>query len=153
MAFRATVETYLRAQSRDPSGKLVVSEDGPRFQGKNEVFLSYSHTEGAALLVYSSQHALGVDIEREDREFSKPPLDLATRYFSDEETNALKKLSSDQVKKAFLDLWLKKEAYGKLTRKGLVYTLSLNLNQVSNVKFLECPVAPVGWIGCIAIAN
>jgi hypothetical protein len=46
--------------------------------------------------------------------------------------------------KAFLDLWIKKEALAKLTRKGLVYSLPLNLDELEAIEFEEPALLPFG---------
>ncbi len=140
---RNTIETHLREKFKDPEGHLEVNDRGPFWKGSVVLELSYSHTEGAAVLVYSQSHRLGVDLERSDRFIEKSPLAIAERYFHPDERPFLSH-------EKFLTLWLKKEAYAKLTREGLKKTIHLNIETVTEAEFSELPVIPTGYQAVIA---
>jgi phosphopantetheinyl transferase len=113
----------------------------------NSLFLSYSHTEGAGILIYSRSFELGVDLESTTREVRDSPLKIAERYFHETEVNLLRSLERkpDELRKHFLELWLKKEAYGKLTRKGLKDSIHAEVSRLTGVIFEETPVTPMGF--------
>jgi|GEM_PF-1880123 len=150
---RAEIGAFLRGEFEDPEGVLVVDEQGPHWKGSREIHLSYAHTEGMALLVCSQGCALGVDLEAGTREPVNPPLTIAERFFAPEETARLQALADNSpadMKNAFLDLWLKKESYGKLTRTGLKHSLPVRIADLDQVIFEEAPVAPVGYRSVVA---
>ena len=148
LALRDSIRDFLRSELQDPEGSLAVDEQGPHWRGLRETHLSYSHTKGKALLVYSSESAIGVDLELRSRSSANPPLEIAERFFAPAEAARLRALASpdaDAGKDAFLDLWLKKESYGKLTRKGLKHSLPIEVSGLDSVIFEEVPVAPEGY--------
>jgi len=153
LSFRACVQNYLRENLNDPKGALLVDGFGPRWEGEMRITLSYSHTEGKAILVHSNTHALGVDLECEDRAFSLTPLELATRFFHASESDALQKMQANFQKDYFLKLWVKKEAYAKWTRLGLGKTLGHALTQIEGCKMLALPVVPKGYLGAVAFSK
>ena len=125
LRFRSEVEKYLKGALLDPTGKLTVGNAGPEWNGKEKLAgLSYSNTvsagEGWGVVVFSRTHALGVDLERENRVLKKNYLELAKRFFHASEYEALKKESIFDGAGKFLELWMKKEAYSKMRRKHLV---------------------------------
>jgi hypothetical protein len=145
LAFRARIETLLRRELGDPGGRLEVRGDGPHWIG-SQVFVSYSHSETRALVVYSRMGAIGVDIEREDRHFSQPPAEVARRFFHASECVDVTDSSS------FLNLWCRKEALAKQTRAGLRQWLSRPLAERSAGVVLEpVPVVPEGWVAWVAV--
>jgi phosphopantetheinyl transferase len=145
---RKKIETHLRLTFQDDQGTLLVNDRGPFWQGSVAIELSYAHThfknQGAAVLVYSQTHRLGVDLERTDRLLEKSPHSIAERYFHPDERSSL----SDEK---FLNLWLKKEAYAKFTREGLKKTIHLKIESVTEVEFSDLPVIPTGYQAIIAL--
>lgn len=152
---RARIQDYLRA-CFGAQGRLEVRANGPHWTpsvtGGTPVEISYSHSDspvgGQALLIYSTTHRVGVDIELEDRKLSGKPEAIAGRYFHAQDAEAIKRSPG-----SFLKTWCKKEAYAKLDRGGLVATLKVSLNPgPEGVEFQEIPVAPEGWIAMAAVA-
>ena len=79
-------------------------------------------TSGGTLIAVSAAARIGVDVERTDR---RPPVDkLAARWFDGEEAQALRGLSAEQARSAFLRLWTAKEASCKATGTGIFGYLS-----------------------------
>lgn len=76
-----------------------------------------SHTSGMALLAFTIEHAVGIDVEQIDRNISDQ--DIATRYFSPREAEYLATLSPDKRTQEFLTYWTCKEAYLKMQGIGL----------------------------------
>jgi hypothetical protein len=151
MKFRALVQAYLRKKLTDPGGTLEVNDDGPHWRGDAKIKLSYAHTEDKAILVYSFSHTLGVDAEKKTRKFMQDPLLLATRFFNENEVAELKKLSAEDFRPHFVELWVKKEAYAKWSRLGLAKTLAHDLSAVTECKILPLPLVPEGYLAAIAL--
>jgi phosphopantetheinyl transferase len=151
MELRKRIEALLRGE--DPTGSLEVREDGPHWISQTPLYLSYSHTEGVALLVWSPDHPLGVDVETLSRNLHESPLRIAERFFSEGEITGLRMLahSAELLKNAFFSLWLKKEALGKLTRKGLRMTIHLEVDAQNAVIFEEVPLVPEGYRAIVAL--
>lgn len=142
---RLKVEATLRAALSDPAGKLEVDRSGPRWVGTREIGLSYAHDEDTVFLVWTQDGcAVGVDLESANRRPRHPVTELATRFFHRSESDALEKLPEALQIEAFLNLWLKKEAVAKLTRKGLVYSLPLSLADQAAFEFEEPALLPDG---------
>lgn len=76
-----------------------------------------SHTSGMALLAFTVDYAVGIDVEQIDRTVSDH--DIATRYFSPQESAYLATLSPDRRTQEFLTYWTCKEAYLKMQGIGL----------------------------------
>jgi phosphopantetheinyl transferase len=153
MALRGRIQDFLQMKLNDPSGQLKVGEKGPEWHGTKGIQLSYSHSGSYAILVWTSTHRIGVDLETSNREYSHPPLELATRFFHATEVQKLSNLkqSPSMLASAFLDLWLKKEAYAKLTRLGLKDSIHSELDSIQNVLFETLPVIPAGYDARVAI--
>jgi len=83
---------------------------------------NFSDSGGLALIAVGSGGALGVDIER----IRPLPdfLDIATRFFSAREVQAILALSENKRQEAFFACWTRKEAYLKATGMGLLHPLS-----------------------------
>ena len=157
-SLRASIQTHIQEVLQDEEGRLEVRENGPYWIGTHSCFLSYSHTgsgtDGRALLVFSSTLPIGVDIEKNSRTFKEHPLAIASRFFHENESRALEAIhacSEVELSRAFLELWMKKEALGKLSRKGLIHTLSLEMASTPGVRFVPVPVAPSEFSGIICL--
>jgi phosphopantetheinyl transferase len=153
MDLRTRIEGHLRLELSDENGFLEVLPDGPHWRGRDRLSLSYSHTEGMALLVFSRTVLLGVDLEKSDRTFELPPLKIARRYFHPDECLLLEQLAENprSLRLEFLNLWLKKEALGKLNRKGLKESIHLQVNQIQEVRFEILPVIPLNHLAIVAV--
>jgi 4'-phosphopantetheinyl transferase len=81
-----------------------------------------SHSGGLALMAFGSGSAIGVDIEkvRPMPDF----LDIARRFFSAREVQAILAVSENKRQEAFFACWTRKEAFLKATGIGLSYALS-----------------------------
>src|SRR6185295_11775094 len=108
----------------DPSA--LVFRYGP--QGKpalaapwEGLHFNVSHSGGLALLAFSTDHEIGVDIEQER---SVPEMDsIADRHFSPRESAALRRLDNPERARAFFRCWTRKESFIKAVGEGLSYAL------------------------------
>jgi 4'-phosphopantetheinyl transferase len=76
-----------------------------------------AHSQGRALYAFSRGREVGVDLEfiREDLESEN----IATRFFSPTEIEALARVPLELRKQAFFNCWTRKEAYIKARGEGL----------------------------------
>lgn len=91
----------------------ISSSQGPRF--------NVSHSNGAALYVFSLSREVGVDVEllRDDVTI----LEIAEGIFAASEIDALRSLPSGQQVQGFFNCWTRKEAYIKALGEGLTHPL------------------------------
>lgn len=75
-----------------------------------------AHTRGLAVLAVARGGPVGIDVELYDK---KVPLQVARRYFSAVEADALEALPRDAQPRRFLRLWTLKEAYLKAVGVGI----------------------------------
>ncbi|MBU6153640.1 MAG: 4'-phosphopantetheinyl transferase superfamily protein [Bdellovibrionales bacterium] len=152
-SLRNEIAMFLRNELKDQTGALSVGEFGPEWIGNARIKVSYSHSGDFAVMVWTSTHQIGVDLEPVGREYSHPPLELAKRFFHENEVRSLEDLVADpdRLSSTFRDFWLKKEAYGKLTREGLKGSVHLDSLSIPNVRFETLPVIPEGYDARIAI--
>jgi 4'-phosphopantetheinyl transferase len=98
-------------------GKPFISTD----QNSGALNFNLSHSNGMALYALTRGRRVGVDIEYMREDFAT--LEVAERFFSKDEFEALKAVSSDQRAKAFFNCWSRKESYIKAIGMGVSYPL------------------------------
>jgi 4'-phosphopantetheinyl transferase len=106
-------------------GKPFLASDN----GGAELRFNVSHAGELALYAFSRRRELGVDIEK-----IRPDIEhrsIASRFFSEQEIAALRKLPVKQRQQAFFLCWTRKEAYIKGIGEGL--SLPLHTFDVSLV--------------------
>jgi len=91
--------------------------------GENALHFNVSHSHGLALYAVTSGREIGVDLEHLRTNFAGE--DIAERFFSRREVEALRALPADMRQKGFFNCWTRKEAYIKARGEGL----SLPLDQ------------------------
>jgi len=94
----------------------------PRF-GRPLKF-NLSHAAGLALIAITTASSVGVDLEYIRLQSDYP--EIARRFFSAAEVDALSGLQSDAYAAAFMNCWTKKEAYVKARGEGLTMPLTEN---------------------------
>jgi 4'-phosphopantetheinyl transferase len=87
------------------------------------LYFNVSHSSDRALIAIASEREIGVDIEQIRPEVEAE--EIANRFFSTEERNALHNLPSEALERAFFGCWTRKESYVKARGDGL----SLQLNE------------------------
>ena len=91
-------------------------------QDSRALRFNVTNSRRLALIAFSSGRAIGVDIEQ-----VRPApecVEIARRFFSDREVQALFALPANKRQQAFFACWTRKEAFLKATGKGLSYPLS-----------------------------
>jgi 4'-phosphopantetheinyl transferase len=89
-------------------------------QPSNPLIFNVSHTDEVVILAVRQQGALGIDIESQDRSMN---LEVAERFFTQQETRGLKQLPANQQAAHFMALWTLKESYVKARTLGLSLSL------------------------------
>jgi 4'-phosphopantetheinyl transferase len=99
-------------------GKPGLAQSAPTpTAGEPPVHFNVSHTRSLALLAFSSDRRLGIDVE-----FIRPMEnweDIARRFFSQSELAELRALPPEQRDEGFYTCWTRKESYIKARGEGL----------------------------------
>lgn len=104
---------------------------------KKPVFFNLTHSNDIALFAFTRQGELGIDIEYMGE--NVPSMQLAQRFFSAQEYQALAQLSGNTLKLGFYRCWTRKEAFIKAVGTGLSLPMSsfaVNLEKDDNPKLL-----------------
>lgn len=97
---------------------------------------NWSHSGSHAVIAVARHLSPGIDIER--RRARPRALEIAQRYFTGEESDALAALPIEQRHAAFLELWTAKEAVLKAVGRGIAFGLDrLNVICASDELALE----------------
>jgi 4'-phosphopantetheinyl transferase len=122
---RTVLAAYLETDPREL--RFVYSEHGkPSLDwtdSETALQFNLSHTKGAVLLGICRLRAIGVDVERVRKGFS--PQEIAARFFSVSEQQALMSLPEAERRAAFFRCWTRKEAFLKARGHGLSFPLPL----------------------------
>jgi phosphopantetheinyl transferase len=122
-AFRRFCGAMVLKSSR-PLEQIVFKETEkgrPYLADLPDVWFSFSSCRFGFLGAWSLRYAIGVDIE--DQTGQLKALDLANRYFSKDEANAIKKVENQTRLRTFFRLWSLKEAALKSIGQGLPFGL------------------------------
>ncbi|HEY6986552.1 MAG TPA: 4'-phosphopantetheinyl transferase superfamily protein [Rhodanobacteraceae bacterium] len=102
--------------------QIVRTERGKPFAPElPDLDFNLSHAKDHVLIAIARRQPLGVDIERIDRRIEIE--DLARRYFSRAEADAIERLPTGTRTAAFLRLWTCKEAVLKALGEGIAFGL------------------------------
>lgn len=104
-----------------PHGRPYITNPHPLAQ---KLRFNLSHTDGLVVLAVTTGREVGVDTESMVR---SAPLEVADRFFSRQEAQALRALPDAEQAHRFWELWTFKESYIKARGMGL----SLPLNKFS----------------------
>jgi len=83
----------------------------------SQLSFNVSHSHGMGLFAFAERGELGVDIEQARADFQG--MEIASRFFSEQEIAELKKLPPSEATEAFFGCWTRKEAYVKAHGEGL----------------------------------
>ncbi|MEB3181047.1 MAG: 4'-phosphopantetheinyl transferase superfamily protein [Nostocaceae cyanobacterium] len=116
--------------------------------GGQRLCFNLSHSHGLALYAIASQRSVGIDLE-----YIRPLRDaeqLAKRFFSPREFEAIASLPQEHKQARFFDIWTFKEAYLKATGEGLagLGTVEVRLNSQTSETLLSInndPQASERW--------
>ena len=111
-----TVSQVLEQLNETLDLKIYYGGNGKPYLQDYSVYFNLSHS-GNYVICAVSPREVGVDIQ----EYKKVDMErLARRFFSEEEQTILEgRMDGQEKRKLFYQLWTRKEAYGKLTGKGI----------------------------------
>lgn len=98
-------------------GRPAIANPGPDAQ---RLCFNLTHSHTLVVLGLTAGRGIGIDTESTDRD---PPLEVADRYFSKRESQALRALPAHDQPARFWDLWTFKESYIKARGLGLALPL------------------------------
>lgn len=133
---------------------------------QTELNFNLSHSHGRAAFAFTRGRELGVDLEYVKDDFDDA--EIAERFFSRNETLALRTVPKDLRKQAFFNCWTRKEAYIKARGEGLSmplaeFDVSLKSNEpaalLNNCReerevsrwSMQAIAAPVGYVGALVV--
>ncbi|HEX8161811.1 MAG TPA: 4'-phosphopantetheinyl transferase superfamily protein [Pyrinomonadaceae bacterium] len=122
-AARGALRSILAAYLDVPPARLVFSYGRygkPALDGAARgarLRFNAAHSHGIALYAVTLDREVGVDVELVRDDFAG--LDIAERFFSRAEVDALRALPPQERATAFFDCWTRKEAYIKARGEGL----------------------------------
>ncbi len=96
-----------------PSMVVPLGEFAPSF--------SISHSDGMVVCAFARDRGVGVDVEKVRRDFNVE--EIAERFFSVAERDALRGIPVHEKHEAFFRCWTRKEAYIKARGEGLSHPL------------------------------
>jgi len=141
---RALLRSLLGACLDQPPSSLVFAYNDfgkPSLAAHSDFCFNVSHSGGVALLAFAAGAPIGVDIER-----LRPmhrALALAERFFSQQESFALRSLAAGAIDTAFLSCWTRKEAAVK----------ALGINLDGQLGWFSVPVEPMPAPVSIAVSG
>lgn len=95
---------------------------GKPFLPGTAICFNLSHSGGMALYAIARSMEIGIDIERIPTDFECA--EVAERFFSRGETDALRTVPSDLQPVAFFNCWTRKEAFVKALGEGISFPLN-----------------------------
>lgn len=99
------------------------NESGKPYFTRFPLFFSLSHS-GPFILCACSLQEIGADVQRVTGGNWRS---LSRRFFTKEEMAFLESLPEEEAPDAFIQLWTRKEAYGKLTGEGVLKVMEVSL--------------------------
>ena len=87
----------------------------------SDIFFNVSHSQTLGLFAFAKGQEVGVDVEEVRTDFKG--MEIANRFFSDEEAAALSNLPPKLAEEGFFNCWTKKEAYVKAVGVGMGISL------------------------------
>ena len=126
IASRGVLRTLLAAYLGCDPGSLhfQYSEKGkPQLPAAPDLQFNVAHSGEIIVWAFARKRRVGIDVEEIRTDFSTP--EIAERFFSKSERQALRSLPTTQRHLAFFRCWTRKEAFVKATGDGL----SLPLDQ------------------------
>ncbi len=123
IAGRTRLRNILGKYLNQSPDKIIFSytEKGKPFIKDSPVKFNLAHSGDKAVFAFAENLEVGIDIEYM-REMPDA-LQIATRFFSDEEVNEFSKVCEDKIRTAFFNCWTRKEAFIKAVGEGLSYPL------------------------------
>ena len=124
-----TIDGLLEAAGRPFDLKYIYGSCGKPYLKNYPYFFSLSHSADYVLCAFSERE-IGADIQQE-KECSWER--IAERCFTKEEMRKLVRRGMKEERKSFFyERWCRKEAYGKLTGKGMTASMGKNVDDLAH---------------------
>ena len=120
---RKILSRYTRKNPQDL--KFQYNQNGKPELVDSQIYFNLSHSQDLALCAVAL-NPVGIDLEKIKDNLNH--LKLAQEYFSEKEYNCILNLPQEQQKKAFYQIWTRKEAYVKAKGSSLSKSLSRDLD-------------------------
>ena len=121
---------------KEPRGKPYLAARHGQLTASQPLQFNLSHTRGLVAAGVARNVTIGIDVEV-FRRFADAT-EIARRFFSDSEINALEQCSEDARLARFVELWTLKEAFLKATGEGIserLGAISFDLGQPEIIGF------------------
>lgn len=141
---RNTLSTYLYQAaptlkfSKENNGKPILDD----IPSNKQLHFNMSHSHTLALLAVCRNKSVGIDVEciNKENQWQK----IINRFFTKDEQTAIFTLPESQQKKAFFQVWTRKEAHMKVTGEGLrlspsKFTVSVPPADAEFLNYLDRP--------------
>ena len=120
----------------------------PYISAPEPIQFNLSHTRELVLYAFASNRPIGIDVEQVRDQ--PDALSIAERFFSRQESAALRALPVDRQVAGFLNCWTRKEAYLKALGEGLAmpldrFDVSLEPGLPARLLVESDPEAPRRW--------
>ncbi len=123
---RSTLRKLLQSYLTVPSNKIrfLYTQHGKPYLSEHsaKIVFNVSHTHGLAVLAFTMERAIGVDVEAVRTNFRAD--EIGERFFSEYERKILREYSKQERHAAFFRCWTRKEAYIKARGEGLSHPLA-----------------------------
>lgn len=114
LAAGVLLERVLKQQGYEPESLRTEEGGKPYLEGVENFYFNLSHS-GDYVVCAVGEKPVGVDIQ----EYRKGTERIPERFFLQEETEDIERIDGTERQERFFRYWTAKEAYGKLTGKGL----------------------------------
>ena len=124
IAARSFLRNILSQYIHIPADKIIFAytDKGKPYIPNSKIKFNLAHSHERAVYAVTLNDEIGIDIEH--RRKIEDAMEIAKRFFSKDEIEALTKLEEQHISDAFLNCWTRKEAFIKAVGEGLSYPLA-----------------------------
>lgn len=133
MRIRESLKNYISGHSLPPyDGEILRTELGKPYIDY-PLYIGVTHTDDI-VIIGIDKDAFGVDAEKKSRKMPRREA-IMGKFFTQNECVLIEK--AEDKDKAFLDIWVKKEAYVKFTGMGLSGMKGCDVTSLSGFEKIE----------------
>lgn len=131
---RESLDKYTSGHFLAPyDGKIKRTRLGKPYLSNNALYIGVTHTDDVVICAIDTDN-FGIDCECESRKVRKPKA-LASKFFCENEEKYIENMCDGH--KAFLEIWVKKEAYSKFTGEGISSFKSFDVTTLSGFEYIK----------------
>ena len=131
---QASVGAFCEEENLCPyNGKVLRTSLGKPFLENDYLYVGVTHTQ-SVLIIGVSKEYFGIDCESKSR-IPKNPQRVMNRFFTENERQFI--LNSENQSEAFLDIWVRKEAFVKFTGEGISGLCNCDVTQIKSFVSVE----------------